>query len=164
MEIHNFTLKFKTVATGVSYVENTLGTVNVAYSVIGFSSANFLSGEVGGRFNAGNFQNFGDHAITGIGMVPVDEPGGYPPSTPHVLLGVPALLGTLTTPPGLGEADFEPAGAGLLNAANDGYYTSSIGEITITHEVNSILEPATLSLLVLGGVGMLRKRRGVRSK
>ena len=143
-------------STGVSYVENTLGTVNAAYQPLGFVSSTLLSGDIGGRFDAGNFQNFGDYAITGIGMVPVDEPGGYPPSTPHVLLGVPALMGTLTTPPGLGEGDFEPQGGWLLNADNTFFYQ---GDVTITHEVNPIPEPASLSLLVIGGLALLKRKK-----
>lgn len=126
-------------ATGVSYVENTLGTmVGAGFQPIGFLSANLLSGNIHGRFDAGNFQNYGNYAITGVGMVPVDEPGSLPGTTPHILLDIPALLGTLTTPAGLGEGDFAPQGGWLLNADNTFFYT---GEVTITHEVNSIPEP-----------------------
>ena len=78
--------------------------------------------------------------------------------TTHVLLGTPALMGTLTTPAGLGEDDFEPQGGWLLNADNTFFYT---GDVTITHEVNPIHnpEPATLSLLVLGGLGLLKRKK-----
>ena len=141
-------------STGVSYVENTLGTVDANFQPIGFLG--FPSGDIGGRFNAGNYMNYGDSAITGIGMFPVDEPGAIPGTTPHVLLSVPALLGTLTTPAGLGEDDFEPDGAWVLNGDNTFFYQ---GVVTITHEVNPIPEPASLSLLVIGGLGLIRRKR-----
>jgi hypothetical protein len=124
-------------STGVSYVENTLGTIGADFTPIGFH--NLVSGDIIGRFDAGNYQHFGDHAITGIGMVPVDEPGVLPGTIPGVQLSVPALLGTLTTPAGLGEGDFEPGDDGsFLNVTNDWFLTSA--EIDpVTYEVNPFL-------------------------
>ena len=138
----------------VSYTENTLGTLDAGSLPIGFLSSTHVSGDVAGNFNAGNYQNSGAASIPGIGMVPVYQapPPGIP--TPPVDLGVPALLGTLSTPAGLGEADFDYDGAALLNAANDGYIAG-----TITMEVNPIPEPATLALLAMGGLALLRRKR-----
>ena len=143
-------------STGVSYVENTLGTLSDGFTPIGFLSSTMLSGDIQGRFDASNYQQYGDVAITGIGITPVyaEAPAGIP--IPPVDLGVPALMGTLTTPAGLGEADFEPQGGWLLNADNTYYYQ---GDVTITHEVNPIPEPATMGLLVIGGLGMIRRRK-----
>ena len=138
----------------VSYTENTLGTLDAASQPIGFLSSTLVSGDVAGNFNAGNYQNSGASSIPGIGMVPVYQapPVGVP--APPVDLGVPALLGTLSTPAGLGAADFAPDGAALLNIANDGFIAA-----IITMEVNPIPEPATLALLAIGGLAMLRRRR-----
>ena len=54
----------------------------------------------------------------------MDEPGIIPDTTPHVLLDVPALLGTLTTPEGLGPPNFEATSVGLLNAEGGGFLTN----------------------------------------
>ena len=133
----------------VSYAENNLGTLDG----IGFLPGNLVAGYIFADFNAGNYQTAGAYAIQDIGINPVYI--ASPPIT--VDLGVPALLGTLTTPTGLGEADFGPDGAGLLNATNDGYLTE--GEITITYEVLPLPEPATLGILFLGGLALLRRSR-----
>ena len=141
---------------GVSYAENTLGTVDGGFTPIGFSPATLSSGFILGQFNVGNFQTF-TAPILGIGKIAVDEPGAIPGTTPHVQLGVPALLGTLTTPAGLTTLqDLFPGDAGLFNAAGDGYQTSPPDA---THEVNPIPEPVTLALLGLGGLAMLIRRR-----
>ena len=105
----------------VSYSENTLSTLNDAYSSIGFSSSMLVQGDVGGDFNAGNFQNSGAGAILGIGKIPVyvEPPAGIP--TPPVDLGAPALLGTLSTPVDLSRGDFAFTSANCLNAAGDGF-------------------------------------------
>jgi hypothetical protein len=118
----------------VNYTENTLGTVvGINYDPIGFLSGNLLQGDVGGNFNAGNFQGSGDGALQGIGMVAIDEPGSLPGTTPHVDLDVPALLGTLSAPTGLTEEDFRVLTAGLLNAAGDGFVDT--GSLIPTMEV-----------------------------
>ena len=145
---------------GVSYVENTLGTVGAGFVPKGFSPATLSSAYILGKFNVGNFQTF-TAPILGIGKVPVDDPGVIPGTTPHVSLGVPALLGTLTTPAdmGLGASnltDFFPGDAGLFNEAGTGYLTSVPAA---THEVNPIPEPVTLTLLGIGGLAMLIRRQ-----
>ena len=136
---------------GVSFAENTLGTLSAAFQPIGFQS--FVSGDVGGDFNAGNFQGSGAAAILGIGKVAVfvAPPAGVP--LPPVDTGVPALLGTLTTPTGLGAQDFAALSAGLLNAAGDGF----LQDVTTSYEV--IPEPATMLLLGIGGLALIRRRR-----
>jgi|SaaInl7_200m_RNA_FD_contig_31_895038_length_677_multi_33_in_0_out_0_1 hypothetical protein len=138
---------------GVSYVENTLNVLGPDYQPDGFLSP--VSGYIGADFNAGNYQGSAA-AIQGIGIVPVYQapPTGVP--VPPVDLAVPALLGTLTTPGGLGAGDFATDGAGLLNLAADGF----LSELTVTQEVNPIPEPMTLSLLAIGGclVAIKRKR------
>ena len=50
---------------GVSFAESQLGTLSATYQPVGFQS--FVSGDVGGNFNAGNFQGSGAAAILGIG-------------------------------------------------------------------------------------------------
>ena len=104
----------------VSFDENVLATVvGEFYTPVGFMS--LLQGDVGGNFNAGNFQGSGASAIQGVGMIEIDEPGSFPGYTPHVQLDVPALLGILSTPAGLGEDDFRAITAGLLNASGDDF-------------------------------------------
>jgi hypothetical protein len=116
----------------VSFTENVLGTVvGVEYTPVGFAS--LLQGDVGGSFNAGNYQGSGDSAILGIGMVDIDEPGSLPGTTPHVDLGVPALLGILSTPEGLDEANFRAISVGLFNAVGDGFLNNDL--IIPTYEV-----------------------------
>ncbi len=87
----------------VSFTENNLGT--------GFAS--LIQGNAGGSFNAGNYQGI-SAAIEGIGMVAIDEAG--------VVLDVPALLGTLSTPTGLDEDNFRAMVVGLLNKTGDGFF------------------------------------------
>ena len=109
----------------VNFAENTLGTVvGGTLTPIGFLSSTFIQGEVVGNFNAGNYQSSGDSAIQGVGMVEVYEPGSIPGTTPLVDLGVPALLGILSTETGLTEANFRAIVVGLLNAAGDGFLSS----------------------------------------
>ncbi len=86
-------------------------------------------------------------------MTSIDDPGGYPPTTPHIVLGVPALLGTFTTPTGLDGSEFAPDGAALLNSANDGYVSPSSVTMTV------VPEPMTLSLLAIGGAFVAIKRK-----
>ncbi len=107
----------------VTYTENTLWTYGAGYVAVGFPPANLMQGDVGGNFNAGNYQASLASAILGIGKIPVDEQSTIPEIS-GVSLGVPALLGTLTTPEGLGVGDFDFDGFGLYNAAGDGYITS----------------------------------------
>ena len=70
-------------------------------------------------------------------------------------LGVPALLGTLSTPDGLGAANFEATSVGLLNVAGDGFLSDPP---TPTSEVNLIPEPASLSVMALCAMSFLRRR------
>ena len=128
----------------VSYTENTLFD---AGAFKGFLPPNLSQGDVGGDFNAGNFQTSGGFALTGVGISPV--------VSGPVNLGVPALLGTLSTPGGLGVADLAGTSAGLLNPTNDGFLTS----VAVESVVNPIPEPVTLSLLAIGGLLMLARRR-----
>ena len=103
----------------VTFAENVLG-----YGAVGFLSGTLLQGDVGGYFNAGNYQN-SDTAIEGIGKVAVNEVA--------VVLDVPALLGTLSTEAGLTEANFRVMLAGLLNELGDGYLDT--GGLVPTMEV-----------------------------
>ena len=133
----------------VSYTENTLCD---AATLEGFLPPNLVQGDVGGDFNAGNFQSAGPFALTDIGIAPVSQGA--------VDLGVPALLGILTTPAGLGEDDFAALNAGLLNATNDGY----IAGVTVSYDVYPIPEPATLGLLLIGGLILVRKKGIITKK
>ena len=143
-------------ASGVDYTENVLGTIGAGFAPIGFSPSTEVEGYIAGKYNAGNFQSFGSK-IAGIGKVPVDNPGIIPGTTPHVLLGVPALLGTLSTPAGLHlSTDLYPGSVGLFNADGTGYLASPP---TPTWQVNSIPEPVTLLVLALGGLAALLRRR-----
>lgn len=138
---------------GVSYVENTLGAVTLTYAPFGFSSADLVAGYMSPpldtNFNFGSKQNAGASALLGIGMVAIDALG----LPNNVVLGVPALLGTLTTPAGLILEDFAHDNAGLLNAANDGY----LGEEDFTVSITP--EPMTIGLIGLGGLALIRRRR-----
>ena len=131
-----------TTPAAVSYAENTL---NDGFS--GFLPPNLTQGDVGGDFNAGNFQASGGFALVGVGISPVVSGA--------VNLGVPALLGTLTTPTGLGIADLAGTSAGLLNPANDGFLQT----VAVESVVNPIPEPVTMALLALGGLLALVRRR-----
>ena len=208
----------------VSYEENVLGTVDgPGFTPIGFQQGTLASGQVGDSFNAGNFQSSGDSAILGIGMVEVYEEGSIPGVTPLVDLDVPALLGTLTTQPGLGEGDFRAISVGLLNAVGDGFldasgvfpevvvipfqwlegdanrdgfvsaddyaavqaYFGDTGDVGILGDANldgvvsaddyasvqanfgstaafgaTIPEPTTMGLLAMGGLALLKRKRG----
>ena len=136
----------------VSYTENVLsGITNFSpLTVVGFNT--LVQGDVAGKFNAGNFQSL-PNAIMGVGKVPVLV---VPLAGDNVDLGVPAFLGTLSTPVGLGVGDLYPGDAGLFNAAGDGFQTSPPAA---TFDVNPIPEPVTLTLLGLGGLALLIRRR-----
>ena len=68
-------------------------------------------------------------------MQEVYEEGSIPSVTPLVDLGIPALLGTLLTQPGLGEGNFQATSAGLLNETADGFLDNPP---TPTYEVNPL--------------------------
>ena len=145
-------------ASGVNYTENTLGTLNGSYQPIGFQAGTLLKGFISGKYNAGNFQTY-TAPIYNIGISPVYiAPPPGPPPIP-VNLGVPALLGTLTTPAGLHlltDLYPGPSGTGLFNAQGNGYLPT----VTPTWEVNPIPEPATLALLAIGSaLWLIGKRR-----
>lgn len=130
----------------VNYTENTLFD---AGTYKGFFPGNLLQGNVDGDFNVGNYQNHGAYALTGIGIDPISQGA--------VNLGVPARLGTLSTPAGLGESHFAVSGAGLLNADNDGYLPET--EMSVSYEVNPIPEPSIMGIAALGMFGILRRRQ-----
>ncbi len=141
--------------TLVSYAENTLSAMNSSYQTVGITPGNLVAGDVGGKFNAGNYQGTGAYALLNIGLVPVQVISPIP-ALPSVDLGVPALLGTLTTPAGLGAADFcNDSKSGLFNLEADGF----LADVTTTYEVNPIPEPMTMSLIGLGGLALIRRRK-----
>ena len=108
----------------VSFEENVLSTVvGENYTPVGFSPSTFLQGDVGGSFNAGNFQNSGDAAFQGVGIMPIYEEGSIPGTTPLVDLGVPALLGILYSDVDLRSGDFRAITAGLLDESGNGFFT-----------------------------------------
>ncbi len=113
----------------ISFTENTLGTT-VGEGFVGFAPGTLLQGEVDGSFNAGNFQDSGNAAIEGIGMVEVLQGDG---TTALVDLDPQALLGILCTEAGLTEENFRVMVAGLLNANGDGFYNAA--DIITTLEV-----------------------------
>ena len=120
----------------VSYDENGLWTVvGPNYTRVGFQPETLVTGDVGGSFNASNYQGSGESALQGVGKEEVYEEGAFPGYTPLVDLDVPALLGILTTEPGLGEANFRATNVGLLNINGDGFLSYLP---TPTYEVNSL--------------------------
>ncbi len=105
----------------VSFTQNTLST-----STAGFQTANLIAGEAtDGNYNLGNYQNEGTAAILGVGLTDV--------LVGSVDLDADALLGILTTPTGLDEANFRAGAAGLLNAAGDGFLNTD--DLVATLEV-----------------------------
>ena len=154
----------------VSYEENTLKTVDGNFDPLGFTNLmvddypNYPIGTDETAFNFGDFQNF-NNGIPGVGLTPVDEPGAIPGTTPHVQLGVPALLGVLTTPEGLGIEgkpegvdtwaspdfgldNFEGAsvGVGLFNLSGDGYLSQAEIEYE-TYSVTPYVAPVMLPVM-----------------
>ena len=142
----------------VSYQENTLKTVDENFNSIGFATTsvaeynNYPVGSGKTALGIGNYQNVGS-AILGVGLTEVDEPGGFPGLSPHVQLGVPAYLGTISTPEGLGlegkpagvsswaSPDFglDYPGASLINLTGDGYLFYE--EFDVTYLVTPYVEP-----------------------
>lgn len=151
------------VAAGTcSWTQNALSVADSLTSPPYFQSVGFLDASSSDTvypstttpsFNAGSYQNAGDTAITGIGEIAVNRTGTLAGT---VTLGVPAKMGTLTTPAGLGEANFSAFSSGLLNADNTDYVSPMV---VPTFEVNPIPEPATLAVLGLGVLSFLVARR-----
>ena len=82
-----------------------------------FHSIGFLppiTGYIGNDFNVGSYQNL-PYVIPDIGVIPVHYIPP-PPFTPmfDVITGVPAHIGTFTTPTGLTLADFDATSANVL--------------------------------------------------
>ncbi len=121
----------------VIFTENTLATV-VDSEAVGFSSANFLTADIGGNFNAGNYQNSGTGAILGIGKEDI-----YLEGSETVNLDAQALLGTITTELTLTADNFRVVCVGLLNAAGDGFFDadSLISTIEVIPYEEEVLLP-----------------------
>ncbi len=136
--------------TGVEYVENTLFDEGDDEDDKGFDPSFLLAEYDGVDFWVDNAQDI-DYLITGIGKDDVIQG--------PVDLDVPALLGTLSTPAGLDEDDFEVNFTALLNASGDGFLSDT--NVNITYAATPIPEPLTLSLLGIGGavIAIKRKRR-----
>jgi|GEM_PF-3373179 len=136
------TFDFEVVDTPAADVSFALGEIRGIDSTLfegnGFST--FSSGAVGGagstRFAVGAIQSPDNAALQvpgiGISSVVIDGPG---PNDFNVQ--VPALLGTLTTPSGLGLANFANIGFSALTAGG--------GQ-------NTVIDPSNINLM-LGGVG-----------
>ncbi len=147
---------------GVSFVQNRMHSLRGGdFWPIGFATMTLLTGYIGDDFNAGNFQAANEYAVHGIGLIPlqIGPPPPFPAPPPYDIdLGVPALIGTLTTPAGLGlpgsQGGFDVS-LTLLDETGNGI----ISELCLGGEVNPIPEPATLSLLGMGMVAILRKRK-----
>ena len=144
---------------GVSYVENKMNTLRAGdFAAMGFQPATLVSGPIGPDYNAGNFQGANEFAVHNIGVTPlqIGPPPPFPAPPPYDIdLGVPAHIGTLTTPTGLGLGDFDATSANMFNLAGDGVIEPGLRLL----EVNPIPEPATLSLLAIGGLVLLRLKR-----
>ena len=137
---------------GVSYVENLLYTQRSPdYASIGFQPGNLVTGYIGPvNFNAGNYQSANEYAIQNIGVSDVYHmPPPGPPQVP-VDLGVPALIGTLTTPTGLTLDDFAATSANVINLTGDDVLAS---------DVTKSPEPATMALLGVGSLLLIRRKR-----
>ena len=124
----------------VSFTENTLGSASK-----GFLSSTLVQGDVGGSFNAGNYQFYGTEAILGIGMEAVDEAG--------VVLDAQALLGTLATGTGLTPDNFRATVAGLLNAVGDGFLNTDelIPSVTVIPYIDMLFGDANGDGVVSAG-------------
>jgi hypothetical protein len=137
----------------VSYEETNLFTLNASYELMGFTNPtaleyyNYPVNSFETAFNIGNYQNF-ETAIYGVGLTPVNETTNQP----YVQLGVPALLGVLTTPEGLGiegkpagvetwaSPDFglDVPGGTLLNLTGDGYLAWE--DVDVTYSATPFIE------------------------
>ncbi|HDY65670.1 MAG TPA: PEP-CTERM sorting domain-containing protein [Phycisphaerae bacterium] len=139
---------------GVSYVENKMNTLRAGdFAALGFQPATMLAGYIGPDFNAGNFQGANEFAVQGIGVTPlqIGPPLPFPAPPPYDIdLGVPAHIGTLTTPTGLTLADFDATSANVLDMTGEG---------VIETFPNVVPEPATLALLGAGSLLLIRRKR-----
>lgn len=123
---------------GVNFEENGLFTLQQEggnFFPVGFLPGTFVEGEVGGSYNAGNYQGSGQYALKYLGMTSLFEDGYSPGQTPLVDLEALALLGVLTTTPGLDEGDFRVGEVGLLDATGEGFLSETL---QATIDVNAL--------------------------
>jgi len=148
-----------TPADGVSFdFGNIFGIDPDEFVANGFSSRS--QGAVGGagstRYSVGAVQDPGAQELNvpGIGVSPVVIDG---PGPNDFDLGVPALLGVLSTQPGLTAANFQDLQFGALTTGGGQNTVISPDNITLT--ISPIPEPTTMALAGLALVGFVARRR-----
>jgi len=147
-------------ADQVSFVQGQIRGVDPGtFQAIGFGDAS--GGAVGGagstRYSVGSLQSLTnvDSQVTGIGIEPLDIAGAGTGN--DVVVGVPALIGTLTSPAGLTVENFSAIEFSGINAAGGQNIAFSAADVNVL--VVPIPEPATLALMGFGLIGLVASRR-----